>query len=67
MYNWRYFDKVFPYDRLIYLGSILLFLLFADSINSDITGAISIGLVILLMLSIIIALLVRILQSIKNK
>lgn len=59
--------KFFPMIVLIYLGSIILFFLFAEFINDDLTGSISIGFVILLMLSIIIALLIRILQSIKNK
>jgi ABC-type sulfate transport system permease component len=59
--------KFFPMTFFIYLGSIILFFLFAEFINGDLTGSISIGSVILLMLSIIIALLVRILQSIKNK
>ncbi|MDQ0230200.1 hypothetical protein J2S19_001452 [Metabacillus malikii] len=52
---------------LIFFSSILIFFLFLSFFNGDDTGAMSIGIVLSLMLSVIITLLIRILDILKKK
>ncbi|WP_226670354.1 hypothetical protein [Metabacillus litoralis] len=52
---------------LVFFGSLLLIFLFLNLFNGDETGAMSIGLVLLLMMSIIITLLIKLIETIKKK
>ncbi len=53
-------------SMLIFFGSVILFYLLVWLFN-DQSGAFSIGIILFLLLSIIITLLIRILESLKKK